>query len=54
MPPLTKWRIAICKHTKKEILQTWTGIEWMCLHNKTPKEDKLAVNTFKKENKSNS
>lgn len=41
------YRVAICKHTKKEIIQLKDGKIWLCLHRETPELDAVAVDAFK-------
>ena len=41
-----KYRISICKHTKKKILQLHTENGWLCLHNNDPELDKIDVENF--------
>lgn len=39
-------RVAVCEHTKKKIVQEWTGKEWLCLHNENEELDKKEVEEF--------
>lgn len=47
-------RIGVCHHTKKEIVQKFTGEldsddeGWICLHNTIPEDDIVDVANFKK------
>jgi len=44
---MSDYRIAVCNHTKLEVVQVYSDAEWMCLHNETAEEDLSEVNWFK-------
>lgn len=47
----TKQRVAVCKHTGKEVLQQWVDNDWLCLHHCDDEEDAREVAEFKAQNK---
>ena len=44
---MSKFRIAKCEHTKKEIIQEFINNDWLCLHKETPELDAISVESFK-------